>query len=173
MSEEAPNPAAACPEWERLARAAVQSTAAADARDERRQLLVFELCDTRYAVPVDRVREIVRLRPITPLPRVSAEIRGVISLRGEIVQVIDVRRRLGMPGAEPTRSSRILLVVDDQGSAAGLLVDAVTQVLRVTGESFRDPVPSDSSAVEALCRSGDRFVSVIDLERVLDVRAVD
>ena len=157
--------------WEALARSASEGHVEADARDRSHQLLAFDLHGVAYAVPMESVREIVRLRPITPIPRVPEEIRGVISLRGEIVQVIDVRRRLGMPPGEPTRASRILLVRGADGTAAGLLVDAVTEVLRVPEDALRPPVPGESAAVEAMCQRGDQFVSVIALEKLLDVYA--
>ncbi len=157
--------------WEALARSASEGHVESDAQDRSCQLLAFDLRGAAYAVPMESVREIVRLRPITPIPRVPDQIRGVISLRGEIVQVIDVRRRLGMPPGEPTRASRILLVRGGDGTAAGLLVDAVTEVLRVPEDALRPPVPGESAAVEAMCQRGDQFVSVIALEKLLDVYA--
>ena len=159
------------PDWETLASAASRPRHAVDGAGPLRQLLAIELGGVPYAVPVDRVREIVGLRPITPVPRVSADVLGVISLRGEIVMVIDARRRLQLLPAPPTRSSRIVLVVGDDGRRAGILVDAVIAVLRVGEDAFRSTTPGESGAVASLCRSGDRFVSVIDLERLLDVDA--
>ena len=159
------------PDWEALARAASRPRRVVDGAGALRRLLAIELEGVPYAIPVDRVREIVGLRPITPVPRVPADVRGVISLRGEIVMVIDARRRLQLPPAPPTRSSRIVLVVGDDGRRAGILVDAVTAVLRVGEDAFRSTAPGEPGAVASLCRSGDRFVSVIDLERLLDVDA--
>ena len=159
------------PDWETLASAASRPRHAVDGAGSLRQLLAIELGGVPYAVPVDRVREIVGLRPITPIPRVPAEVLGVISLRGEIVMVIDARRCLQLLPAPPTRSSRIVLVVGDDGRRAGILVDAVIAVLRVGEDAFRSTAPGESGAVASLCRSGDRFVSVIDLERLLDVDA--
>ncbi len=157
--------------WEALARSASEGQVEADAQDRSRQLLAFDLRGVAYALPMESVREIVRLRPITPIPRVPEEIRGVISLRGEIVQVIDVRCRLGIPPGEPTRANRILLVRGADDTAAGLLVDAVTEVLRVPEDALRPPVPGESEAVEAMFRRGDQFVSVIALEKLLDIHA--
>jgi len=159
------------PDWEALARAASRPPRGVDGVGALQQLLAVELDGVPYAIPVDRVREIVGLCPITPVPRVPAEVRGVISLRGEIVMVIDARRRLQLPPASPTRSSRIVVVVGDDGPGAGILVDAVTAVLRVAEDAFRSATPGEPGAVASLCRSGDRFVSVIDLERLLDVDA--
>ena len=155
------------PDWEALARAASRPPDVV--AGALQQLLAVELEGVSYAIPVDRIREIVGLRPITPVPRVPAAVRGVISVCGEIVMVIDARRRLQLPPASPSRSSRIVLVVGDDGRGAGILVDAVTAVLRVGEDAFCSKTPGDPGAVASLCRSGDRLVSVIDLERLLDV----
>ena len=71
------------------------------------------------------------MRPISPIPRVHADVRGVISLRGVIVEVIDLRCRLKLQAAEPTRSSRIIVVQDAGGMLAGLVVDSVIAVMRI------------------------------------------
>jgi len=118
------------PRWERLAREALERLDPVPEFERLQPLLVFQVEGTPYAVPVERVREIVRLRPITHVPRVPDDVRGVISLRGEIVQVIDVRRRLGVAPEEPRSTSRIVIVNDAEGNRSGLLVDAVTEVLR-------------------------------------------
>ena len=154
--------------WDRLAREAAARREADGGAELSRQLLTFEVDATPYALPVERVREIVRMRTVTPVPRVPAAVRGVISLRGEIVQVLDLRRRLGLPPAEPTRRSRVVVVHGDEGRVAGLMVDAVREVVSVGEESLR-PAPSESGAVADLCARGDAFVSVLDLDRVLDV----
>lgn len=157
------------PRWDQLARAASNRADAAEDQEALRELLAFELDGAPYAIPVEHVREIVRIRPITPVPRMPEEVRGVISLRGEIVQVIDVRRRLRLAPADPTRSSRIVVVHDDGGRVAGILVDAVTEVLRVSEDAIRPTSAGEAGAVESLCKRGDRFVSMVDLGHLLNV----
>jgi purine-binding chemotaxis protein CheW len=156
--------------WEALARSAA---AREDSAVEYfQQLLIFELAGASYALPVECVREIVRIRPITPMPRVPEEVSGVISLRGEVVQVVDLRRRLGLAAAETTRASRIVVVHGGDDRIAGLLVDAVREVLSVSDESLRQ-ASSEAGVVEALCVHQERFVSLVDLDRVLAVDADD
>ena len=155
--------------WEDLARAAGRRSDAESDPEELRQLLSFDVDGAAYAVPVESVREIVRIRPITPMPRVSEDIRGVIALRGEIIQVLDLRRRLGRPPVDPSRRSRIVVVHLEDGGAAGVLVDAVREVLRVPADAIGPPAGGESYAVEALCARGDEFVSLIALDRVLRV----
>jgi purine-binding chemotaxis protein CheW len=159
-------------DWQALAR----SAAAPHAEEETallRELLAIELDATPYAVPVERVREIVRMRPITPMPRVPEAVRGVIALRGEVIQVIDLRRRLGLPVVEPTRRSRIVVLHAEDGRIAGLLVDAVTEVLRLPEHAIRATAAGESDTVEALAAREGRFVSLLNLERVMDVDRAD
>lgn len=153
--------------WEELARAAARP-AESGGEEEARQLLSFVLAGAPYALPVELVREIVRNRPTTPVPHVPEDVRGVISLRGEILQVIDLRRRLGLPPLDPTRSSRVVVVHTGDGRIAGLLVDAVTEVLSVAEEALR-PAAGDAHAVAELFSRKGVFVSVIDLDRVMAI----
>lgn len=152
--------------WEDLARGAGAGAAAAEESADRLHLIGFRLGDTAYAVRVESVREIVRMRPITPVPRVSAAVRGVISLRGEMVQVVDLRLRLRMPAVEPSRNSRIVVVHLPDGRAAGLLVDEVREVMRIAADAAL-PASGEAFAVDALCVRGGEFVSLLSLERVL------
>ena len=154
--------------WDVLARAAAEPNDAEESLAVH-ELLAFSLAGERYAVPVERVREIVRLRPITPVPRVPKEILGVISLRGEIVQVMDLSLRLGFGASQPTRTSRIIVLHGDEGEVAGLLVDIVSQVLRVTEEAFRPDSGGESEFVAELCLRDGSFVSMLSLERVLSI----
>lgn len=157
-------------QWEALARAAAQTS---DENDDPlrgvQQLLAFELSGSPYAIRVECIREIVRIRPIASIPRVSGDVRGVISLRGEILQVIDLRRRIGMEPIEPDRRSRIIVVQAEDGSTAGLLVDGVREVLRVQSETIRPNASSEAGFVESICVRGEQFVSLINLQRVLEI----
>jgi purine-binding chemotaxis protein CheW len=154
--------------WEALARAALHREAQEDTA-LRREFVTFHLDGDHYALPIERVREIVRLRPITPVPRVPASIPGVISLRGEVVEVLDLRMRLGLPSQAPARSTRIIVLHADDGAVTGLLVDSVRDVLRIPEDRIRSSAGGDHEAVAALLVRGDEFVSLLDLDRVLDL----
>ena len=95
-------------DWLALARAASARGDDGEGAELLRELLAFGLAGSSYAIPVERVREIVRLREITPMPRVPDFVKGVIALRGEIVQVVDLRMCLGLrrAGAEAHQSHR-------------------------------------------------------------------
>ena len=154
-------------DWDALARAAGDRRDSSDSVGEAHRLLSFELAGAPYAVPVERVREIVRMRPVTPVPRTPEEIRGVISLRGEMIELIDLRRRLGLGSIEPSRRTRIIVVKTGDDEVVGLLVDAVREVLRISDEVIQPATGSDTGAVNDLCTFRGEFVSMIELDRVL------
>lgn len=156
------------PRWEALARAALHREAQEDTA-LRREFVTFHVDGDPYALPIERVREIVRLRPITPVPRVPAAIPGVISLRGEVVEVLDLRLRLGLPSQPASRSSRIIVLHGEDGAVTGLLVDSVRDVLRIPEDQVRSNAGGEHEAVAALLVRGDEFVSLLDLDRVLDL----
>jgi purine-binding chemotaxis protein CheW len=96
-----------------------------------REFLVFMLAGELYAVELTRIREIVSPPPITVVPRAGREIIGVCSVRGLLVTIVDLRRRLRLHETPATRRTRILLAQADSGEVVGLLVDEVRQVLRL------------------------------------------
>lgn len=99
-------------------------------REAVREFLAFGLAGERFALPLYAVREILKVVPITEVPRARAHVLGILSVRGRITTIFDLRRRLRMPGAAPTRGSRILLV-EGGDEIIGLLVDEVHQVHRL------------------------------------------
>lgn len=134
-----------------------------------RELLVFGLDGTAYAVPVERVREIVRMKALTRIPRVPAWVLGVVTLRGEVVEVIDLRRRLGLGASSPDRTHRIIVLHGDADRVTGMLVDSVSEVYRVPDDAVLPAQGFDGNAVEEICRRGDGFVSILDVDRALGV----
>lgn len=103
---------------------------------KRVEYLAFVLAGETYAVQIAHVAEILRPPPITEVPRAPATMLGVISVRGKLVTVIDLRRRFRLPEAPIDRKSRILLGDLGKGEQLGLLVDEVQQVWRLAAEEI-------------------------------------
>ena len=161
----APAPKSAA--WENLARSAARSYGAEEAPADRRELLVLSAGEADYAMPVERVREIVRLSTITRVPRLPDWLVGVVPLRGEVIQVVDLRRRLGLERAPATRASRIVVIHGDDDGVTGLLVDAVKGVVRVAEGDVLPVQAHDYRSVVEMFRAGGAFVGILDLERVV------
>lgn len=99
--------------------------------DAIREYLAFQVATESYALPLAAVREILKPPPITEVPRAPREVLGIISVRGRITTVLDLRRRLGVLESEIDKHSRVLLV-DSGDEIMGLLVDRVLQVHRLS-----------------------------------------
>jgi purine-binding chemotaxis protein CheW len=100
------------------------------------QLCTFRIGGEDYAVDIMRVREIIHPLPITPVPRAPAFVEGVVRLRGEVIPVLDVRKRLGVPARGPTRKTRFL-IANVARHRIGLVVDEVCEVLRLPRADIR------------------------------------
>jgi len=137
---------------------------------EERQLVVFQLAAELYGVEIARVHEIIRLPTVTRVPRAPSFVEGIINLRGKVIPVVDLRRRFGLPTAAHTRASRIVVVeLGDQ--VVGIIVDGVSEVLRVNSSIVEPPSPVvaglDSEYLEGIAKLPDRLVILLDLDRVL------
>jgi purine-binding chemotaxis protein CheW len=132
-------------------------------------LVTFNLGE-EYGVPINQVQEIVRVGGITMVPNSPSYMEGVINLRGRVLPVLNLRKRLNLSGREMSNASRI--VVTEVGSKViGLLVDAVSYVIKIPGDSV-EPAPEevleiDTDYITGIGKIQDRIIILLDLERLL------
>lgn len=120
------------------------------------QLVAFKLHNEEYGVNIDFVQEIKRLTDITRVPFTSEFFKGVMNLRGSVLPVIDLKKRLGLQAAPYTDDTRIVIVRVDETSI-GMIVDAVTEVLTIDNDHIDTPKAiSDGSDSRS---EGMKFVS--------------
>ena len=126
--------------------------------------VIFRLAEQEYALPLERVGEVLRMVAITPLPEAPAWLAGVINLRGRVIPVIDLRLRLGLPPRALGLNTPII-VVEHGGRQMGLIADAAVEVLERPAEP--DAVPAELAGaallVTAIIRAGARLITVLDL----------
>lgn len=136
---------------------------------ERTQYLSFSLADGEYAVNILHVREIRGLGPITPLPNAPLEMRGVMNLRGAVVPVIDLRTALGLPAAEYNKFT-VIVVLSVRDRTMGFVVDSVCDVISVQPSEVESTSELgqriEDSSVGGIARVQDRFVVLLDIDRV-------
>lgn len=134
------------------------------------QVVVFDVFNEAYAVNIARVHEIIRLQQITVIPGAPACVEGVINLRGKVIPVLDLRKRFSLHVSEHTRASRIV-VVEINGQTLGLIVDGVSEVLRVAPDRIEPPSPLvtgiDSRYLRGIAKLDDRLIVLLDLDQVL------
>ena len=134
------------------------------------QLVVFDLASEYYGVDIGDVREIIRMQTITRVPGAPSFVEGVINLRGRVVPVVDLRKRLRLNVGEQTKESRIV-VVDISGRDVGVIVDAVTEVLRIPISSIEPPssmiTDTESDYLRGIAKLESKLVILLDLNKVL------
>ncbi|GAV22531.1 chemotaxis protein CheW [Carboxydothermus pertinax] len=134
------------------------------------QIVIFTLNQQQYGVDIAQVFEIIRMTDITKIPNTPYFVEGVINLRGKIIPVIDLRKRLGMPEVERDKATRII-VVDVDGLTVGMIVDSVMEVFRLNDVEI-ESTPSmindiDSSFIQGIAIKDERMIILLDLNRVL------
>jgi len=102
------------------------------------QVACLRMGDGLYAVDIMRIREIIKLPKLAPLPRALPFVEGVITLRGQVIPVVDLRKRFGLPPVEHKDSSR-LLILSISGQPLGLIVDEVTEMITVSLRDIKPP----------------------------------
>jgi len=117
----------------------------------------------------------MRMQTITSVPGAMSYIEGVINLRGKVLPVLDLKKRLGLKSTERTEESRIM-VIDLAEGEAGVIVDAVTEVLRVSNTAI-DPPSSmvsqgNSEYLRGIAKLEDRLIILLDLDRLLSARLI-
>ncbi len=143
------------------------------------QLVVFSLADEHYGVDIGAVESIIKLQPITAVPRAPGFIQGVTNLRGAVLPVIDLRERFGLPANGTTRDTRIV-VIEMNGDQVGMVVDAVSEVLSVPKEDIEAPpaivVSTEhgdradrSNFITHIAKVGERLIILLDLGQVLNI----
>lgn len=144
---------------DRLARRAARRAGDAGTRTE---YLAFALAGETYAVPIAQLAEILRTPPITEVPRAPSSVVGVISVRGKLVTVIDLRRRLRLRESPLDRRTRILLVDAGGAEQMGLVVDEVRQVWRL----------AETEIESASVLGGDQAVHIAGIGRPSEAEGV-
>lgn len=142
---------------------------------EELHLVVFRLDAEEFGVPIERLTEIVRVPAITRVPEAPEHVRGVISIRGRILPLVEIRTRLGLTPATPDTRSRVLLV-NAHGRTLGVLVDSVSCVERIPRAALVAPPAEVLSAhvnyVTSVAQLGQRLIILIDIDQALLLRPV-
>jgi purine-binding chemotaxis protein CheW len=140
--------------------------------DPSKSLVGFAVGDVQYAVPIARVKEITNPMILVELPHAPGSIVGVSDYRGDVVPVVDLRTRFGLPMRDATRKTK-WIVVDVAGRTIALVVDAVTEVFGTGGADLR-PAPAlgggdEVRGIAGVTTYGGRMVFVLDIGRLREL----
>ena len=141
---------------------------------DQQKLLSFSLGNEEYGVSIMKVKELIGMMDITPVPKTPDFIRGVINLRGKIVPVMDLRTRFGMIAQEYDERTCIIVVevlIKEVARTIGIVVDSVSEVINID-ETQIDPPPESGSTVDAdtilgIGKLREGVVIILDIDKVL------
>jgi purine-binding chemotaxis protein CheW len=140
--------------------------------DELVQLAAFRIGGEEYAIDIMRIKEIIHPLKITKVPKAPPFIEGVVELRGQILPIVDLRKRFELPNLEVTRATKYIIVSLER-RILGLVVDAVSEVLRVPRKDIKPPPElgfaggGQASFFTGVCHLGERIIMILDLDQIL------
>lgn len=134
------------------------------------QVVSFRLASEEYGIEITKVQEIILVGEITRVPQTARYIKGLINLRSTVIPIVDLRLRFGMPEEQPTDETRIM-VMNVRGKTIGIIVDAVSEVLRISKDQIAPPPPTVSSLgreyLTGLAKLDKRLLILLDVECIL------
>ncbi|WP_167568909.1 chemotaxis protein CheW [Brevibacillus migulae] len=135
------------------------------------KFVVFSVGEEVYSLGIEEVLEIIRPRPITSIEGVKKYIEGVIHLRGNIIPVVNLRSRLGLPAKQLDKHGRVLIVKGENDEKIGLVVDFVKKVTNIQDnemEGTPDPMLAHTEGfVIGMAKQDDQVIGMLDLRRLL------
>jgi len=134
------------------------------------QMVAFMLDKEEFAINILQVREVLKMTQVTPLPQSAHFIEGVINLRGEVIPVIDLRKRFELDSGERGEQTRII-IVEIRESKVGLIVDSVTEVLRLSSAAIQPPpsrvAGTRTDYLKGVGKIDERLLIVLNLDKIL------
>jgi len=134
------------------------------------QFVVFKLGKEDYGININKVSTIEQVLPATRVPNTPDYIRGVINLRGDIIPVMDLRKRFGLPPVEDNEDTRIVIVKSGEVHA-GMIVDSVSEVMHLDDNSVEKASnfinESSVGFIIGAGKAGDRIISLIDADKIM------
>ncbi len=139
------------------------------------QYVTFSLGDELFGVEVTRTREILSLTPVTSVPQTPDYLLGVINLRGQVVPVVDMRLKLGLPAGEDTEDTCIIVVevqVDGESITVGALSDAVREVLNIRADQIEPPprlgTRLNTEFITGMGKVDEQFMILLNIDRIFN-----
>ncbi len=134
-------------------------------------LVTFKLGSEEFGVDIMQVQEIIKIPPITLVPRAPKFVEGVINLRGNVIPVINLKRRFEIANPGDSENFRII-VIQVQGRTTGIMVDQVVEVLHLPVEDIEPPPPvtsgNESGYIRGVGKVGERLVVLLEVDKIIE-----
>ena len=137
---------------------------------ETDQMISFSIGEEDYGVDIQEVKEVIRIREITQLPKAPTFVKGVINLRGDVIPIIDLREKFGLEQQDYTDVTRVI-VVEVDGKSIGMVVDRVSNVIKIPQDEIEPPPPlvGDLSGeyLRGIGKLGEKLIVLISIDKIL------
>lgn len=141
-------------------------------KNDLKQFVVFKLGKEEYGVDIQKITIIEKMLPITRVPKTPDFIKGVINLRGEIIPIMDLRRRFNLPEVEETEDTRIIIIKIEDVSV-GMIVDAVAETIQLDDDSIENVTNfSNDISMDYILGVGkgdERIITLLNLEKLVRI----
>jgi len=144
-----------------------------NANENESKYIIFKINKEVYAIDVKSVNNIIQMPKITQVPSSPKYYRGVINLRGEIIPVMSLRRRMNYDDDCFTNSSRIIILNIGEDNLLGIVVDEVNEVLDISSKDIEQPsqfIKNDASVVSGVGKIGDMIISILSIDSMIGER---
>jgi len=138
---------------------------------EEYQLVVFRLGKEEYGVDIAKVQEIVRIQEITRIPQAPSFVEGIVNLRGKIIPIVDLKKRFNLEGEEVSERDKRVIVVNVSNQTIGIVVDSVSEIIRISREDIEPPPPIvagiEAAYIEGVGKIDKRLIILLNIEKIL------
>ena len=135
-----------------------------------KQFISFSIGEEEYGLELLRVKEVIRIREITWLPKAPSFVKGIINLRGDVIPIIDLRDKFGLEAKESTAMTRVI-VVEVEGRMIGMVVDAASQVVRIPADQIDPPPPMlggfSQEFITGVGKLEDKLIILLNTDAIL------
>ena len=141
---------------------------------EAKQYIVVQIGSERYGIDIGYIDNIVRMQKITRVPKAQTYFKGIINLRGEIVPVMSIRRKMGLEDDVFTNSTRIIILKLEEKGAIGVIVDEVCEVVTLSVEEIdKSTIKSNTvkdNFINGIGKNGEQLISLFEISAIVDER---
>ncbi|MBQ2901963.1 MAG: purine-binding chemotaxis protein CheW [Agathobacter sp.] len=139
---------------------------------ETKQYIVVQIGNEKYGIDINFIDNIVRMSKITRVPKVQSYFKGVMNLRGEIVPVMSIRKKMGLPDDVITDASRIIIIKLEEKGSIGIIVDEVREVITLNMAEVEKTTAKDSF-INGIGKNGDELISLFEINAIVEEKEMN
>lgn len=139
---------------------------------ETKQYIVVQIGNEKYGIDINFIDNIVRMSKITRVPKVQSYFKGVMNLRGEIVPVMSIRKKMGLPEDVITDASRIIIIKLEEKGSIGIIVDEVREVITLNMAEVEKTTAKDSF-INGIGKNGEELISLFETSAIVEEKEMN